>query len=353
MIIRMRFGGNMLELKKAKPISNIMPMMIKTIFGKLEIEEPVVIELMHSKAMQRLKGIHQYGVSYYSQKKHQISRFDHSVAVMHLLYQVNASLHERIAGLLHDVSHTVFSHVGDVIFDQSEQSLNSYQDDIHAWFLEQTDIPEILQRYGISIEEILHKNEQFKALEQPLPAICADRLAYLTHDGYYGQVIEQYQIPFILNSVRFEQGNWYFTDIKAAQLIAYASTYLNEHHFGAAWNIAIYHWAARAIKHAFKKGIVTKDEIHFSQDDNIWRKLHTHGDEYIHQMLEKIKNCPEDYHISKDVHDMHVLPKFRGVNPLVMHKGKLHALTELDSKYAQEYERVQRVMQEGRYLKLD
>lgn len=39
---------------------------IETFYGEIDVEEPVLIELIQSPAFQRLKWVRQYGVSYYT-----------------------------------------------------------------------------------------------------------------------------------------------------------------------------------------------------------------------------------------------------------------------------------------------
>jgi HD superfamily phosphohydrolase len=147
---------------------------MRTIFGSTEVEDPLVEEILYSKIMKRLKKINQSGVSsYFGFSPDFFSRYSHSIGVFHLLKKVNASRKERIAGLLHDVSHTVFSHSGDYLFLKDHRK-EGYQDSIHKWFLEKFCIGKILNKYDLNIDEILPENKDFTALEQPLPDMCAD-----------------------------------------------------------------------------------------------------------------------------------------------------------------------------------
>ena len=91
---------------------------VDTFYGSIDVQEPVLIDLIHSPAVQRLKRVHQYGVAFYTTHKENYTRYDHSLGVFAILRLKEASLQEQIAGLLHDVSHTAFSHVGDWAYDQ-------------------------------------------------------------------------------------------------------------------------------------------------------------------------------------------------------------------------------------------
>ncbi len=90
------------------------------IYGTTTITEPVIQELMQSEAMQRLKKVNQYGASFYRFSHLTTNRFEHCVGVYLLLRKFNAVTEEQVAGLLHDVPHTVFSHVVDFVFGGSQ-----------------------------------------------------------------------------------------------------------------------------------------------------------------------------------------------------------------------------------------
>ena len=96
------------------------------------IEDKSLVSLINSSSVQRLKDISQLGIpDEYSHRKG-FSRYEHSLGVLILLKNLGASLEEQVAGLLHDVSHTPFSHVMDwVIGDPSKED---YQDNIHKLY---------------------------------------------------------------------------------------------------------------------------------------------------------------------------------------------------------------------------
>ena len=98
-----------------------------SVYGGTDITSEVILELINARSIQRLKGIAQYGIpdEFYHRKNY--SRYDHSVGVMLLLKRLGASEEEQIAGLLHDVSHTAFSHVIDWVV--GEGGAEGYQDE--------------------------------------------------------------------------------------------------------------------------------------------------------------------------------------------------------------------------------
>jgi HD superfamily phosphohydrolase len=90
---------------------------VDRIYGVVQIDEPVLLDLMQSAAMRRLQGVLQHGISGLLGVTRPTSRFEHSIGVMILVSRLGASLDEQIAALLHDVSHTAFSHVVDYVFN--------------------------------------------------------------------------------------------------------------------------------------------------------------------------------------------------------------------------------------------
>ena len=68
------------------------------LWGEILLDEPVLEKLARSGPVQRLRGIHQSGASYYLFPDRKPStRYEHSLGVMHLLGLLGASLEERSA----------------------------------------------------------------------------------------------------------------------------------------------------------------------------------------------------------------------------------------------------------------
>src|SRR3989344_4394896 len=115
------------------------------LYGSFSITSPLILELIASRPLQRLKGITQFGIPNEFNSVESFSRFDHCVGVMLLLKKLGAIEAEQIAGLLHDVSHTAFSHTIDWVVGTGMKE--DYQDSQHETYILTTKIPEILQRH--------------------------------------------------------------------------------------------------------------------------------------------------------------------------------------------------------------
>src|SRR5205807_2656177 len=141
---------------------------------------PVLEKLINSPSMQRLKKIKQSGLpkSLYIE----FDRFEHSIGVMLILRILGASLEEQIAGLLHDVSHTAFSHLIDWVMGDTLKE--DFQDKNHKKFIKSSEIPKILERYGFDVKRVI-KIKSFPLLEQPSPNLCAYRVDYALREFHY------------------------------------------------------------------------------------------------------------------------------------------------------------------------
>ncbi|WP_412057036.1 HD domain-containing protein [Bacillus licheniformis] len=159
------------------------------LYGEADLE-PVLTDLIRSKAVQRLKGIHQDGASFLVNPAWNISRCEHSIGVMLLIRRLGGSLEEQIAGLLHDVSHTAFSHVADDVFNMENED---YHEQMFWQWVKQSDISGILHTYGFHDEDILYDEQKWTLLEQAAPSLCADRIDYTLRDSLaygFGDPIE-------------------------------------------------------------------------------------------------------------------------------------------------------------------
>ncbi|PYH44973.1 uncharacterized protein BP01DRAFT_357329 [Aspergillus saccharolyticus JOP 1030-1] len=152
------------------------------LYGTHEITEPVLIDLLQCADLQRLIGICQHGVTGHLgllPGAVKISRFEHSVGACLLVRSRGATLEEQVVALLHDISHTVLSHVVDwALSNPNEESFH----EVHkARYLQTTRIPDILTKHGMPLT-VLHE-EKYPLVELPAPHLCADRLDYSLRDG--------------------------------------------------------------------------------------------------------------------------------------------------------------------------
>jgi len=321
-----------------KHTSKAQPLVISTIYKNFTVTEPVLIDLFESPIMERIKYVRQYGVSdYVIKQKKEYTRYEHCVGVWALLRMYGATIEEQIAGLLHDASHTVFSHVGDLVFNHHSMQ-SSYQDDIHAWYLQQYEIDILLEKHNISLDSIVHKSGLHTMLEQDLPHICADRLEYNLQAGILTNMLTHDDINTILEHLRYSDGDWFFTNTESAKKLALVSLFNTEHVWSSPASDFIYNLTAHALRRALEIKLLTIEDIHFSTDPIVWDKLWISNDATIANCMQKIVN----YEQNPQLYDTASLlvGKFRGLDPLVQKNDQLVKLTHIDAEYCKEYNRV-------------
>ncbi|MBM3201646.1 MAG: HD domain-containing protein [Chlamydiae bacterium] len=326
---------------------------IETFYGPVEVEEQVLLELIDCPAFIRLKDVRQYGVSYYTSYNEEFNRYDHSIGVFALLRKQNLSLEEQIAGLLHDVSHTVFSHVGDWIFKQQHED-QDYQGSIHDKFLEKSGIASILSKHGISVHEVMPKHHLFPALECPLPDLCADRIDYNIQGAFHQGFITQEEAIEIFHSLQFLENHWISTRADLMKKLMDFSLYMTKN----CWGDPVCHfastWLANALLKALEIGAVSLDDIHFGKDQEIYDLLLRQKDPFIQEQMYKISHYQEFFHICGplEIGDLKIKNKFRGINPMIKLENQIARLTELDQEARKNYEETKELIASGWQIKL-
>lgn len=335
--------------------SSLFAARIDTFYGTLEVEEPVLLELIGSPAFQRLKSIHQYGVAYYTTDREEYTRYEHSLGVFAILRMKNATIKEQIAGLLHDVSHTVFSHVGDWIFHKECQE-KDYQNSIHSLFLEKYGLGDILRKYDVSIDEILPLEQLFPMLEQRGPNLCADRIDYNIQGAYLRGFITYDEAMKIVADLRFCNGNWVSTNPVLMAKMARFSLFMTQNCWGSPVNYLSSYWLAEAILEAIDLGYISYEDIHFGVDDTIWDILISRENPIIRELMNMVVSTDSYYSLitaaEADNAAIIVKSKFRGIDPWIIVEGKETRLSFYDPIFCEEYQRVQEKMAEGWHIKL-
>lgn len=280
------------------------------LYGDFEIN-PVLKELIYSDAVPRLKKIHQGGGTFLVNDKWSGTRYEHSVGVMLLIKILGGSVEEQILGLLHDVSHTAFSHVVDyVVEDESEE----FHETIYEQVVMQSDIPEILEKYGYKCSEILAMES--RRLEAPLPFLCADRIDYTLRDMYACGYITVEEIQDFLGSLRFVDNQIIVESLEMAKW--FTRTYYREvvDYFMHPLNVYVNDALASILKQALEDKVIELDD--FLKDDKyILNKIKLSK----HQaLLKKLRKIHSNVKLIEDETNYTIKrnPKPRMVDPLIL-----------------------------------
>lgn len=304
------------------------------IYGRVEIDDPLLIELIGSRPLQRLKGIAQFGIpdKYYHLVNYY--RFEHCVGVMILLKKMGGSLEEQIAGLLHDVSHTAFSHLLDWVV--GDGATENYQDNQHKKFLDKSEIPDILRKAGLDPDRISDYHH-FGLLEREIPDLCADRIDYALKEFPFDIAKKCYRHLIVKENMIV------FDNEETALLFARSFLDKQKTHWGGFEAVSRYTLFAEVLKIALRENIIEKGD--FWQDDEfVINKLITSKNKVILDRLDILENKSLEFLPKSDVVKH---KKFRYVNPLFVKYGKPHRLSEVNSKFKQELDKARKENEQG------
>lgn len=236
------------------------------LYGKMELPQ-VFEDILATDALKRLGGVHQSGAIYLVNPDICHSRLEHAIGVMMLIRILGGTELEQIAGLLHDVSHTAFSHVGDYVFENTDED---YHEKVFAEILYKSEIPDVLLKYGYSVNQILFGT--FNILEQPLPALCADRLDYTLRDGVYGGIISRQRAREFLKAIILKDGQIAVNAESEVLWINETFKKLNDDVFKLPIHLYANGKMAELIKSFLAKGILQESDL-FKTDTMLLNKI--------------------------------------------------------------------------------
>ncbi len=302
------------------------------VYEQQNITKPVILELINCPTLQRLKFIDQAGYSkaFYPGSSH--SRFDHSVGVYLLLRKYKAPLEEQVAGLIHDVSHSVFSHSIDYILDQGTQKEQSHQDNIFTEFVKKSEIPDILSKYNINTSFILNETN-FPLLETQLPDLCADRIDYSLRSAILYNEISTNELNKLLDSLITVNQQWIFINKSSANQYAKLYSLLNRKYWSGLTTAAMFKTVGECVKYAIDKKYVSQKDL-YTTDQQVVSKIKKHlpKDTKLKHLFNRMNN-KATYQNNPKKSDTPIFCKSRAVDPLIKHKEKIVRLSTLHPKW--------------------
>ena len=184
-------------------------------------EERLIIDLIDAKEFQRLRRIHQLGVTSFTFQGAEGSRFTHSIGAMYVAYKFINSLaaHQSVineykalilvSALLHDLGHGPFSHV-------TEKIINYHHEDWSCRIIAgDTQVRKILDNYkqfpdlAQSVVQVLQKKYAPKYVSQLISSqLDCDRCDYLLRDSYMtGTAYGQFALHRIASALSIDEQN--------------------------------------------------------------------------------------------------------------------------------------------------
>jgi HD superfamily phosphohydrolase len=297
--------------------------------------------------VQRLKGLNQYGSFQFILPRVKSNRFEHSLGVCFLLRKLGASLEEQAAGLVHDISHTAFSHVVDYIYNQPD--VQEHHESMFQQVFMDSKIPKIAQTNGMKPEIFLEMGN-FSLLESPLPGLCADRLDYFFRDSVLLGVCTAEEVRTFMDHLIVREGEIMVDDPVIAKAMASGYLDCSKRFWTSPTQAASYQILADAMKSGLEAGIISEKDFMLT-DQEVLHKLRSSGNASVTGKLELLNpqffavNSPEDF-------DFFVKTKVRYIDPKVVQGDRVSHLSELDADYRKQVQEFTEKVSAGYYVKV-
>jgi len=294
------------------------------IYGEITIDISIIRELIETKLFQRLKNISQDGAPHFIQPVRNVSRYEHSIGVWYLAKLFDRKIEEQIACLLHDLSHTAFSHVVDFVMNDRN---HEYADGKLEKMIKDSEITGIVKKHGYSINEILDKSK-YPLLDNNLPDLSFDRWDYFMRDGYTIGYLPGEIISLFINHIKEKNNKLVFFDKRLAA--TFAILYLNFSRL--IWLDPTSHGSIFLISEAIKIALESKEikeEDLFTDDVILLSKLKKIKNYKIRNYLKRLKPGKEFEYAGKEKAEFFGPNKPRFVDPLVLTNKGIKRISEL------------------------
>lgn len=297
------------------------------LYGNVTIINPLIIKIINLPVFQRLKDISQYGaVNFVYKDSYQTNRFEHSIGVWHVLNTLGASQEAQIAGLLHDVGHTAFSHLID-------QAMQSKTEDYHERFVHlikgYDELNALLKSENMQLKSV----DEYSELKIGLPLIGADRFDYALRDFAHSTLQYDNFPQKALNDISRQDGKIIFHSVEIAEEFA-------KRGLKAMWNVIydpkvaiIYQSAIELLREGMHEGTITPEHL-IGTDSELMKVILEKAETFDSKYIKVFKQTFKAEIVSEDPYDfMHVKLKARYFDPLVFYEGRVEQLSVHQPSY--------------------
>lgn len=250
------------------------------IYGRFALDSHLLVNLMSSEGVQRMRGISQAGAASLIRPGRDVTRFEHSVGVMLLTWILGGSEWEQAAGLLQDVSHTAFSHTADHLYGDRNET---FHERIFPSVMSRLDIPRVLRKHGLTWQEVF-ATENLRRVDAPAPLLCADRIDYTLRDlARFGHITTRQARDFV-SRLGFVDGLVVVQDGESAAQFAEWYEYLVLHLYMHPLELYADDELAKILKQGLKSGVLIPDDL-LGIDADVLAKLHADIEHGLHRRL--------------------------------------------------------------------
>lgn len=236
------------------------------LYGVVSIDA-CIQEIIQSPVFQRMKGIYMGGGAAQVCDEWKVTRYDHSIGVFILAKRLNLTYEEQLRALLHDISHTAFSHVIDYILDNRNET---YHEEIQTKVIETSTIPQILTKYNIKLDVLY---QEYMVLDAELPDISIDRIDYVLRDMFKQAVITQAEVKDFIRSLHVVNQKLIVQDKHMALWFENLFNVNENAYFNHPLNIISNSYLTTILKAAIKKEIISIQDLEQLTDNEILNKL--------------------------------------------------------------------------------
>jgi len=311
------------------------------IYGSFNITEPVLLDLIESPALERLKRINQFGMPKRFYPYPGFSRYEHSVGVMLLLRKLGANLEEQSAGLLHDVSHTAFSHLVDWVI--GNRTKEDHQDRNLQKVIFNSEIPEILEKNGFNPKRV-SEMDQYSLLEMPAPELCADRVDYALRE-FNTWAAPEIVKPCIEDLVNYK-GKIVFKTKDIAEKFGRTYGKCQTEHWGGAECTIRWELLANALKISLKKGLIESGDFYL-EDEILIKRIEKYGNREVKRVLTLLEKPSLNLQENLNNPQFNLKKKFRYVDPSYLERGSIQRLSENNKEYKEFLETQRSINEKG------
>jgi HD superfamily phosphohydrolase len=234
------------------------------------------------------------------------------------------SIEEQIACLIHDLSHTAFSHVIDFVMKDVKQE---FADNRLEEIINKSDIPKIIEKYGFDLKKVLDKTK-FPLLDNSLPDVSMDRWDYFMRDGFMMGFLPKALINSFLSEIYEKENVFYFKDLRLASTFAILYVnfcrliWLDPNSHGS------YFLLGEAIKIALDDKLIIEEDF-FTNDEVLLDKLKLSSNIKIKKILDRLTQGKEFVYEEENKAEFFGPNKARFVDPLIESNGKLIRVSDL------------------------
>jgi len=311
------------------------------------VNDSILVTLIDSDIVQRLKHVRQAGAKFLVNTNRNGTRYEHSEGVMLLIRRIGGNLEEQIAGLLHDISHTAFSHTVDMLLNIRNEN---YHELVKNQIIDRFNIRKYFSGTSYDVDYILNE-ENFQILEQPQPNLCADRIDYTIRDLKKLDRINQSEIENFLNSLIIYENQIGISCIEQAEWFCIQfHNLVKDVYMDPTENYYSYKFT-RILNYALEINCISMDDIIFGTDDKLLEIVYSNKDSELKELLFAFENKSKAI-IDKNNYDVVIKPKARVIDPLLVLNNQTSRLSEHSSVVTELSAQIEQIANEGLFLRV-